>query len=385
MPESCFHVEEADLRNNGLVVFGAGFHTVMNVLPALLNIGIVPEWIIDNDPNKYGKTINQIILKNENISEEFLYNISMLSFPPIEVKNGNSLGNVDSQYVLLASGSIGSMYNYCKQFPNLNVITPSALQYFCYTVSNLGVSLESIGNKPEILAAYKLLADHKSKQIFKDSLLFYCTGISRYLEHYDPQTYFPSDLIAKIDYSSFVDAGAFTGDTLKEFLRLTQLENFSYYAFEPCTSQFLQLEKYVESLPIKLRNNITLVKKGLGDKEKVFTMQGNGVGAALIDNDLGEKVEVTILDSFSKLLPSSICTPTCLKADVEGFELNMLIGAKETIITHNPTIIFSAYHKNDDLWVLPLWLDALNLGYQFYFRHHYKTYGDTVLYAIPGK
>ena len=57
-----------------------------------------------------------------------------------------------------------------------------------------------------------------------------------------------------------------------------------------------------------------------------------------------------------------------LKFDVEGAELQALQGARETILTHRPSILLSLYHKAEDLFVLPLALKELCPDYDFYLR-----------------
>lgn len=42
-----------------------------------------------------------------------------------------------------------------------------------------------------------------------------------------------------------------------------------------------------------------------------------------------------------------------IKLDVEGYELEALIGAKETIKKFKPVIVISVYHKGQDLFEVP--------------------------------
>jgi hypothetical protein len=51
--------------------------------------------------------------------------------------------------------------------------------------------------------------------------------------------------------------------------------------------------------------------------------------------------------------------PTFIKLDVEGAEPEALIGGRQTITSHRPTLAVSAYHQPDHLWSLIHAIDAL--------------------------
>lgn len=68
-----------------------------------------------------------------------------------------------------------------------------------------------------------------------------------------------------------------------------------------------------------------------------------------------------------------------IKMDIEGAEYDALIGAKNTILRDKPILMISAYHKPEDLFVLPEFINSLDCGYDIYFRDR----ADFVLFAIP--
>lgn len=72
--------------------------------------------------------------------------------------------------------------------------------------------------------------------------------------------------------------------------------------------------------------------------------------------------------------------PQFIKADIEGFELFALQGAAEIIKEFKPKIAFSAYHRRNDLFTLPLYLHELNPNYKFYLKR-YHPYWELVLFA----
>ena len=75
---------------------------------------------------------------------------------------------------------------------------------------------------------------------------------------------------------------------------------------------------------------------------------------------------------------------TYLKMDVEGFEREALWGASKTILHYAPKLSVSIYHRNEDIFELPLLVKSLQPNYKLYIRHRlYIPAWDTNLYAIP--
>ena len=65
---------------------------------------------------------------------------------------------------------------------------------------------------------------------------------------------------------------------------------------------------------------------------------------------------------------------TFLKMDIEGFELDALMGAKGLIETYKPKLAICVYHKCEDPVSIVEYLAQLVPEYEFYMRHLMKTY-----------
>ena len=87
-------------------------------------------------------------------------------------------------------------------------------------------------------------------------------------------------------------------------------------------------------------------------------------------------VQVRALDGLD------IPAPTFIKLDVEGFEAKALAGARNIISAFKPKLAICAYHKPEDLIVLPQTIKELHPDYKLYLRKHSYTYDDLVLYAV---
>jgi FkbM family methyltransferase len=72
-----------------------------------------------------------------------------------------------------------------------------------------------------------------------------------------------------------------------------------------------------------------------------------------------------------------------IKMDVEGAELDVLKGAAHTLRTQQPRLALAAYHRPDDLAVLPAFIASLGLSYRWYFQCSTMTDVDTILFGVP--
>ena len=72
--------------------------------------------------------------------------------------------------------------------------------------------------------------------------------------------------------------------------------------------------------------------------------------------------------------------------DVEGCEREALWGASQTIAHFSPKLMVSLYHRNEDIFALPLLIRRLNPNYDLYIRHQlYIPAWETNLYAVPSQ
>lgn len=76
---------------------------------------------------------------------------------------------------------------------------------------------------------------------------------------------------------------------------------------------------------------------------------------------------------------------TYLKMDIEGAEAASLNGGAELIRRQAPVLAISAYHRQDDIWNLPLLIQSINPNYSFFLRPHLLEGFDLVCYAIPNE
>ncbi len=190
--------------------------------------------------------------------------------------------------------------------------------------------------------------------------------------------YFPLDIVRLHGRESFVDCGAYDGDTLKEFLRRTEGEFESYLAIEPDMKNGTELVAFGVRLPKEIQNKIKCSGNALSDSTKWARFRQSGDVVSRLDENGTTNVECCTLDS---LIGDSSCT--FLKMDIEGAELDALRGAEQTIRRCQPILAISLYHVQNHLWTIPLWVHDLGLNYRLYLRRHGDDCWESVLYAIP--
>lgn len=174
----------------------------------------------------------------------------------------------------------------------------------------------------------------------------------------------------------FVDAGCFDGMTTKQFFTWCKGEAYAY-CFEPDS-------KNIESIKRNLRNqdNYEIVPNALWSGRRTLAMEAKGNFATSVSEIVhdchSQAIEAVSLDDF--LDGREV---TFIKMDIEGAEVEALLGAKKTIAEQKPRLAISIYHKTDDIWRIPDTILKCCPDYQFYLRHYSFSNYDTVLYAIP--
>lgn len=168
---------------------------------------------------------------------------------------------------------------------------------------------------------------------------------------------------------TFVDGGGFTGDTLEQAIAL-KIPFSSYHFFEPDVGNY---QKAKASFGDDMR--VHFYNKGLWSKEETLCFDERGSGTSEVSQDGGERIAVTALDSLH-------LTPDFIKMDIEGAEMEALLGAEQTIRQHKPTLAICVYHKLEDIFTIPHFILQCNPSYILYLRHYTDSLMETVCYAI---
>ena len=223
---------------------------------------------------------------------------------------------------------------------------------------------------------YALLADEVSKFTYEQLIKYRLSFDRKYINSINQQhIYFGNDVVPSFSGKTFVDCGAFTGDTLLDFFNSKSCWCESYYALEPSHKNFGYLQEMIRS------HNITWavpLEVGAWDREDTLRFSDN----LSMSSSVSQMGETTInVDSLDHLLSSK--NINFIKMDIEGAEKQAILGAKSIIQEQNPILALSIYHKPEDFWELPLLIKSINKKCRMYIRHHTSYSADTVLYCVP--
>lgn len=62
--------------------------------------------------------------------------------------------------------------------------------------------------------------------------------------------------------------------------------------------------------------------------------------------------------------------------------MKTLQGAAQTIRKNHPRMAISLYHKDEDLYEIPAFIQSISDDYRFYLRMYSNAYLEIVLYAV---
>jgi FkbM family methyltransferase len=113
------------------------------------------------------------------------------------------------------------------------------------------------------------------------------------------------------------------------------------YAFEPLEEYVSGLKKTFEGL-----SNVSVVNEALGDKVGEIYLKKDGIASTISNVKTDTKININTIDHFCKTQNVPI---NYLKADIEGYEQQMLDGAMDAITQFKPKIAITVYHKENDV------------------------------------
>lgn len=243
--------------------------------------------------------------------------------------------------------------------------------------------------KEEVMRCYDLLEDDLSKESYAhiiDCRMKNRMPKERYISR-DP--YFALRPFQAYGEEVFVDCGAYTGDTIEQYLWRKNAAFEKIIAFEPDAGNYKALGYRMERLKKEwnlAEDKVEMHNCAVGHKngQAAFAAKGtmsSMTGAFLSDEESAGGVTNASVVSLDDFLDGPY---TFLKADIEGFEYNMLKGAQKGISKYRPLIAVCIYHNAADLFQIQLLLHELMPDYKFAVRHHSITFDESILYAYIG-
>jgi FkbM family methyltransferase len=337
---------------NGISIYGAGFIGKW-ACEYLISNGASVTYFIDRDPQKEGSFLNgvEILLPTDPI----LSSVSSMVIAARHAIDDVSKAMTNYHFNLVSFDCFYVVKNYKK---------------LCFVRDNF-------------------FSDEKSVNVFNALLIAMLTGSTTSCRAVmEKDMYFCIPEFSGTFNETFVDAGAFVGDTVERFL-WENLGTFKHiYAFEPGLKQFSALQKRMHRLSEEWAfdmNCVTVVKAGLSSKK--CRMSCSFLGDSPLRHGLITENPFNVADDFNSAEVFSLDSfldgkeVTFIKADVEGMEMELLKGAQETICRFRPKMALCIYHYPSDLFEIAEFVRKLVPEYKFYLRHHAPIFGDFVLYC----
>lgn len=276
--------------------------------------------------------------------------------------------------------------------------SPSASHHFLgkgFETYYLSGDLEALPGLKEIESVINRLSDAESRDVLR-GLHSYQTGgqlealrrsgneTKQYLGTTLPSPFQENWLKGDVN---FFDIGAYDGDTLRSMREYfpKDFPNFKLTCVEPDLISFTSLKSWCEVN----KPDATLMHAAAGSLSKSVPFSSTGElssksvgGPQLSDSDNMDDsqdfVKVLRLDDFGLEF-----SPTHVKMDIEGAELEALQGFSSTLKTWRPKLAISLYHKPRDMVEIPEFLFSLLSNYAWFVRCYGAHGYDTILYGIP--
>lgn len=130
-------------------------------------------------------------------------------------------------------------------------------------------------------------------------------------------------------------------------------------------------------------NRVKIIGKGLSDEEKVLIFSPNGSTGCFKQADEKDvsqnlmKIPCTSIDKTSECRDA-----TFIKMDIEGSEMEALMGSFVTIQRNHPKLAICIYHSLEDMVRIVEYVHENYPEYKLYIRQHTADWRETVLYAV---
>ena len=318
--------------------------------------------------SRYGIEIADFFASDGFVRGQLFHGKTVLSFSQIKEKYGKENIIVLVAFASMLPEVMNTIASVCKEceayVPDVPV---RGENIFCEEFELL--------HRESINEAYSLLADDRSREVFRGVLDFRRTGRLDVLQSTcDTPEAVLKELLHFERYKIIGDIGAYNGDTAEELLRICPLAE-KIYSLEPDRRNFRKLSAFAEGKDRIIPINAAAWK---ANTTLIFDDSGNR-NAGLAEDGLSKRraeVDAITLDS---IFTDGV---DYIKYDVEGAEKEALEGSASVIRKYRPDLLISLYHRTEDLHALILQLHGICPDYKLYVRRYpYIPAWDLNLYA----
>ena len=140
---------------------------------------------------------------------------------------------------------------------------------------------------------------------------------------------------------------------------------------------FQKLQQFVLNLPADIRDKLLFHQLATGTRKCKVHFEATGTEPSAVGSG-GTYVDCVPLDD---ILENE--SPLYIKMDIEGSEVDTLLGAQTIIRKETPILAISSYHHQEHLWRIPALISSSLANIASSYRPHNLEVWDLVCYAIP--
>lgn len=350
------------ILNEGVILLGSG-NLGRKIASYFKNIGIKIECFADNNEQKNNTTIDDVVVYSPSIAFEKFGKQDLVWIVTIW-SPGHSFKQTNKQLINLGVKNIVPVNNIFQIFSD------DLLPYYHFQLPSYYLE-----EKAKITEAFSCLVDEESReQFYKHLKVRIGYSFDELPDASTDNQYFPNDILTLKEPEVFLDCGAYTGDSLNDYLKYAKVPFRKYICLEPDPQNLIALNENITS---KNLLNTEVFDIAVGNENAVLKFDATGGGGAGLSNSGSISVQCKRIDDYFK---EEI---TFIKLDIEGAELDALKGAYNTIQRCKPKIAVCIYHLPNDLWEIILYIKENFPFYNLNVRTHQYDGLDFVLYAIP--
>lgn len=336
-------------------LYGAG-EEISSVILYLWNLGIEIEGVFDCDIRKEGKKIlGRIpVIYPYHITERYESENTFVIINTIYFKE------IEQSEILHLLFEIG-----ITKFYELTQNEKKEIKAKPHPWADIGRIDYYRDHIEELENTYDLLYDKKSKEIMLEYVRTYvefgayrleqCSGKIKYFygQNSDGSK---EELYSHLSEEVWVNCGSSIGDNVFWYFA-NGLKAKCIYAYEADEKVYERLVKNLKYLPQSYADKVYAVNEFIGDKTNWKVLKKDKI--------------------------------TLINADIEGEELNLLKSMKNIIVSDRPVLAICAYHKAEDLTVMPQYISQIVDDYCLVLRKYesnvenVRRTAELVLYAIP--
>jgi FkbM family methyltransferase len=356
-------------KREKLVLCGAG-GLGRKILAGLRLAGIEPLCFADNNPALAGKSVEGLrVLPALEAAKEFRREAAFV----VTVWGAHSrdrLAERKAQWSALGCETVISFMPLFWKFPETYLP-----HYSCDLPHKVFESAERVTKAGGLWADDRSRAEFNAQVRWRTELDF--DGLPAPVRG---PAYFPKDVVRLKTDERLVDCGAFDGDTLRDFLTISEGQFESYWALEPDPANFAKLRTLIETIGGSVAERTQIFPIAASNRKETLRFTADATASSALDPSGEFEVQGDRLDALLGGL-----RPTFIKMDIEGAEPAALEGCGEVLADSRPILAVSSYHLQEHLWELPLCLEERLHDYSFFLRPHDLEGWDVVLYAVPAE